>query len=522
MIPPSSRFFAALATWALIFLAGPGILGKDGAGLLALVALVPWAAVCSRTGKRAFLVEWTAAGIGSAAMCVWSAYVWSGTLAFLALVPGLYMACAGAVLRLLARRFPLALAAPAAWVSLETLRCLVEPPFSYGWMRLGTSFHAIEWLAGSARVWGTPGLSFVAAAAAGGLADFLRRRRRAGRRARGQNLGAYLGAIPLALAIALSLVTKPPPSVPGPRLLLVQPSFEQHRKMKPRRWQELALESIALTARGVADAGSPAPDLVAWGETMFPYPLADPGLAAAYARGVRSPEWARDQIDEAWIRDMGTVESEWIRGRILGAQGVLPPGTSFLTGVEHHVVHDGAIRRQNAVVLFGAGRVARRPGREGPPRAGRGEPVRPRAPGVRALDGRVGRGLRPRPAALRRHASARSAHARGEALPLRDHGVLRQLLRRPLHGAAARGGPRLPPRVQQRGLVRDELRVRPDGRLLAAAGDRDRPVRSSGRRTPGSRWPSTPPGGRSPASSRSRRPGGPRGRATGWCRGPWR
>jgi apolipoprotein N-acyltransferase len=86
---------------------------------------------------------------------------------------------------------------------------------------------------------------------------------------------------------------------------------------------------------------------------MFPYPLADPGLAAAYARGVRSPEWARDQIDEAWIRDMGTVEAEWIRGRILGAQGVLPPGTSFLTGVEHHVVHDGAIRRQNAVVLFG-------------------------------------------------------------------------------------------------------------------------------------------------------------------------
>jgi hypothetical protein len=120
MIAPSSRFFAALSTWALLLLASPGVLSRDGAGLLALVALVPWAVTACRPGKRAFLAEWAAAGIGSAAMCAWSAYVWSGTLAFLALVPGFYVACAGALLRLLARRFPLALAAPAAWVALES------------------------------------------------------------------------------------------------------------------------------------------------------------------------------------------------------------------------------------------------------------------------------------------------------------------------------------------------------------------------------------------------------------------
>ena len=92
------RFLGALATWALFFLASPGIVGQDGLGPLVLVALVPWALAASRTGRRAFLVEWLAAGIGSAAMCVWSSYVWSGTLLFLAIVPGFYMAVAGSLL----------------------------------------------------------------------------------------------------------------------------------------------------------------------------------------------------------------------------------------------------------------------------------------------------------------------------------------------------------------------------------------------------------------------------------------
>ena len=352
MIGPSSRFFAALATWGLLFLAGPGILGRDGAGLLALVALVPWAITCCRPGKHAFLVEWAAAGVGNAAMSVWSAYVWSGTLGFLALVPGFYVACAGALLRLLARRFPLAIAAPAAWVALETLRVQVDPPFGYGWMRVGTSFHAVPWLAGSARVWGSFGLSFVAAAAAGGAADWLRRDARWARRTRSPRVSTVFGGAPLALAILLSFATRPPETVPGPRVLLVQPSFEQHRKMEPRGWRDLLEESIALTANGVADAGAPAPDLVAWGETMFPFPLAEPGLAAAFEKGVRPPPWARDQLELRWIRDMDTVERDWIGGRILGPQGVLPAGTSFLTGVEHHAVADGVIRRQNAIVFF--------------------------------------------------------------------------------------------------------------------------------------------------------------------------
>ena len=357
MIRPAARFFGALAAWGLLFLASPGILGRDGLGPLALVALVPWALVCSRSGPRAFPVEWLASGAGMCALCAWSSYVWPGTLLFLAIVPGFYMAAAGSLLRLLARRYLLAVSAPVAWVSMETLRGLVDPPFGFGWLRLGTCFHATSWLDGSARLFGTAGLSFVAAAFAGGIADLLRRRVRRDRREarrRSPRWGVLLGSLPLALGIALSLSTSAPATSPGPRVLLVQPAFEQHRKMAPRDWRELAQESIALTAKGIAGAAGSPPDLVAFGETMFPFPLAEEHLAAAFERGARAPAWARDQISEDWIAQMDAVEATWIRGRILGERGVLPPGTSFLAGVEYHSLHGSEIRRQNAVLLWDA------------------------------------------------------------------------------------------------------------------------------------------------------------------------
>ena len=147
-------------------------------------------------------------------MCVWSAYVWEGTLLFLAIVPGFYMAVAGSVLRLLARRYPLAIAAPVAWVALESIRGLVEPPFGFGWMRLGTALHASAWVAGSARVFGTAGLSVVAAAFSGGIADLLRRRRGRVSRKRSPKWAVAIGTLPLAVAVLLSFATKPPATVP--------------------------------------------------------------------------------------------------------------------------------------------------------------------------------------------------------------------------------------------------------------------------------------------------------------------
>jgi apolipoprotein N-acyltransferase len=363
------RLLAALATWTIIFLATPGILSRDGWGVLAFVALVPWALACSRPGRGAFWIEWLAAGIGISAQCIWSTYVLWITLLAVAVVPAFYVAVAGVVLRALARRFPLALAVPAAWVSLETLRFLAEPPFGFGWMRLGTHLHASAWIAGSARVFGVGGLSFVLAAFAGGVADVLRARVGSWRaadaslhRAR-MSAALALALAPLALALASSAVTSPPATVPGPRLLLVQPAIEQHRKMDPPKPVALYEDLCRLTASGLADAArahEPVPDLVAWGETMFPAWLAEPGLAAAYDRGARAVPWAKYSLGRRDIAAMNDIETIWIRNVLFGEDrlgagtGVLPEGASFVTGIEYFALIGGDIRRQNAILMWDA------------------------------------------------------------------------------------------------------------------------------------------------------------------------
>jgi len=383
----ATRFIAALATWALIFLASPGILSENGSGVLAFVALVPWALHCSRPGPRAFWLEWLAAAIGISALCIWSTYVLWITLLAVAIVPAFYMAVAGALLRRLARVAPLALAAPAAWVSLETLRFVVEPPFGFGWMHLGTNLHATSWINGSARIFGVGGLSFVAAALAGGIADLLNARggplvgstarfdvesssvvgsveelsveRFAVRDARGRVLALVAALAPLALALIAARATRPPETKPGPRLLLVQPAFEQHRKMTAPSPDELVIDSLRLTEQGLADAaraGEP-PDLVCWGETMYPEWIVADGLLEAYDRGARSVSWAKDQVQRRDIQWMSSYEKKWIDGALFGrakegGSAVLPPGTSFLTGAEYFALEDGAIRRFNAVLLW--------------------------------------------------------------------------------------------------------------------------------------------------------------------------
>jgi apolipoprotein N-acyltransferase len=348
----TTRFIAALATWTLIFFASPGILSENGAGLLAFVALVPWALYCSRPGPRAFWIEWLAAAIGISALCIWSTYVLWITLLAVAIVPAAYMAVAGVVLRRLALRFPLAIAAPAAWVALETLRFLIQPPFGFGWMHLGTNLHATSWINGSARVFGVGGLSFVAAAFAGGIADVVRERRLA--------LTTAIGAlVPLAAAMIAAQVTHAPEMKPGPRLLLVQPAFEQHRKMTAPSPDELVIDSLHLTEQGLAEAAraGEAPDLVCWGETMYPASIVSDGLLDAYDHGARSVSWAKDQVQRRDIQWMTSYEKKWIDGALFGrgkvtGSAVLPRGTSFLTGAEYFAVKDGAIRRFNAVLLW--------------------------------------------------------------------------------------------------------------------------------------------------------------------------
>lgn len=357
-VAPSKRLAAALGTWALLFVASPGIVTRDGLCSVAAIALVPWALVCSRPGKKAFLVEWLAAAIGISAICYWSTYVIWLTLVAVALVPAVYMTCAGVLLRRLARAWPLVIAVPCAWIALETLRLVVEPPFGFGWLRLGHHAHATLWLAGSARVWGTAGVGFALAAVAGGLADFIRARTSGVALARPRAIVA-LAAGPLALAIVMSLATSAPATEPGPRILLVQPAFEQERKMSPLTGSEMLKEVIAVTQQGVAEAerAHEPLDVVAWGECVMPYAVGAPDLLAAFDAGARSVPWGAFQLKRDDVENLRDAEDGLVRDVLLGMHGrkpILPQGAAFVSGVEHFVVEDGALRRQNAILAWNA------------------------------------------------------------------------------------------------------------------------------------------------------------------------
>jgi apolipoprotein N-acyltransferase len=335
---------------------------------VAFIALVPWALQCSRPGRWAFAAEWLAAAIGISAICWWSTYVIWITLLAVALVPAVYMAVAGVLLRRIARRWPLAIAAPAAWIALETLRLIVEPPFGFGWMRLGHHAHAELWLAGSARVWGTAGIGFAMAAFAGGIADFLRARSRASKSG-GEPIErprpyfsrpwqiATAALAPLVLCVVFSAITSAPATKPGPRVLLVQPSFPQERKMSRVTGQEMLQELLSLTRRGMnaARRDNEPVDIVGWGETLMPYDLGSPDLVEQWQKGIRPVPWQSELLDLRYLENMRDAEKTIIAEFIYGANGydaVLPPGTAFVSGAEHYVVRDGVFRRQNAVVAW--------------------------------------------------------------------------------------------------------------------------------------------------------------------------
>jgi apolipoprotein N-acyltransferase len=355
-VPPSKRFAAALGTWGLLFVATPGLVTRDGLWFVAAVALVPWALVCSRPGRRAFAAEWLAAAIGISAICFWSTYVIWITLIAVALVPATYMALAGILMRKLARSWPLAVSAPCAWVALETLRLVVEPPFGFGWMRLGHHAHAELWLAGSARVWGTAGLSFAFAAFAGGVAD-LWRARAAGVPLRERRGVVALALAPAALCVLFSFLTSAPATTAGPRVMLVQPAFAQERKISRQSGEEMLDELIQLTQSGIAEAARDREplDLVAWGETIFPYELGAPDLATAFDAGARAVPYALHPLTRRDIDQMHDTERVIVQQLLFGhgrRKPLLPAGTGFVCGVEYYALRDGALRRSNGVVAW--------------------------------------------------------------------------------------------------------------------------------------------------------------------------
>ena len=354
---------AALLTWGLIFASCPGVLLAEGSALLAAVALVPWGLACGRAApgspgaRRTFLGEWLGAAAGCGALMAWAWYVWPPGVFVIGLGQGLYATLAGVLLRRLRPALSLTWAVPLAWVGAETFRAWLPTPPSLGWWRLGHALHGEPWLAGSARVVGVLGLSFALAAVAGGLAELLHSRRPA---------RALPGLLPLLAAALLARAVPAPETRPGPRVLLVQPAFPQERKATRTASPLSNFESSALlTAQGLAELaerGQPPPDLVAWGETMLYVPIVQPGLGAALEGDLEVDDWYRS-VDARWVRSVLELEEELVGGLLFGRPsprlpepaGVLPPGTSFLSGFELYGSLDGRLRRWNALAVWDAG-----------------------------------------------------------------------------------------------------------------------------------------------------------------------
>ncbi len=380
-LSPQRRFFWALLAWLALAASQPGVGRPQGFGHTAFVCLAPWALFCCRPGRRAFLAEWLAAAVGLLGLMVWMRHLFPWLVPLLALIPALYHAASGFALRRLARRYPLALAAPAAWMLGELLRWYMPPPLSFGWWRLGTFLHDTEWITGSTRVFGVWGLSWICAAFAGWLADLWR--------LRGLPFGApppfptawvhLLGLGPLGLGIALTALVPAPPTRPGPRVLLVQPGIEQELKRSGERPLEVWAGMVEATAEGLAKASGPV-DLVCWGETMFPFTAVAPGVREALAAGKNLPPYAGYRLTLAQLdvaqgylrtligaalfghREGLTPEQQALLESSRLPDGVRAPGgllgrTAFITGAPELVTHGEELRHRNAALLWAQGRL---------------------------------------------------------------------------------------------------------------------------------------------------------------------
>jgi apolipoprotein N-acyltransferase len=368
------RCAGALVAWGLLALATPGMVVADGLPLVAALGVAVWAHVEARPYKgrawKGFLAHALGALPGAAATMLWIRFVYPPPLAYIGFGIGCYSAAGGVLLRrLLALRGPRALAPLAvalAWTAQDTLRAWVPMPFGVEWMRFGVHAHAWLPLAESVRVWGVSGLGF-ALAALGGWAAYAYRARRGAL----APAAVAAGLAPALVGLALGALTAAPETVAGPRVLVVQPGFSQARKQHDDPDANFAAlcEATRDALESERAAGRPAPDLVAWGESMLYQRLFEPDVSAHVARDGADGDRRPTEID---LARLALREEDQVRGRILGAgrfakrhpRPVLPPGTSFLAGAEVYVAHGGEVRRSNAAVVYDAeGRRSRSAGK---------------------------------------------------------------------------------------------------------------------------------------------------------------
>jgi apolipoprotein N-acyltransferase len=368
---PWKRLGWQLVAAVLMFCAGPGILCEAGFWPLSVPGLALWAAHARRAERRAWIADWLSLALLVGLEMGWVIYVAPPMLPFVGLGLGLPLVVAGFALRRL-HGLPLSCAVPAAWVGAEAFQHLLPLPFGVSWMQLGHPLIELPWIGGSARVAGIWGLSWIAAALAGLLLDVVDRLRGDGsRRAAGPSapparswIAFAFGLAPLVLGALAGLCTSTGEFEPGPRLLLIQPGIPQELKNEPTEALYLLRAGLQQTDAALADGrarGKPAPDLVCWGETMFPVYVLESGLIERFEAGLPLPELSFDLTLDGY-KDSRDWE-QLIIGGALYDQPVPPEWaevghfhfgarTSFLTGAEVLFESQGVARRGNGVVLW--------------------------------------------------------------------------------------------------------------------------------------------------------------------------
>ena len=167
-------------------------------------------------------------------------------------------------------RTPLALLVPVMWAGVELFRGSVAFT-GYPWMLLAHPLIEAPVLARPAALLGTYLVSFLVAALAGALADWVLGRPRPAA------IGAGAAAVVWGIAATVAPIGG---SGPGPfRIAVVQTNIAQDNKMEWKPEQRLADFARFAELTRQAAAASPRPALIVWPETMFPGLALDPAMA---------------------------------------------------------------------------------------------------------------------------------------------------------------------------------------------------------------------------------------------------
>ena len=310
----------------------------------------------------------------------WMRHLLPYLLPAMGLVPAIWLVVGGSALRRTARRYPLALAVPLAWTLAEMLRWILPPPLSFGWWRLGFLAHDSLWFSGSARVWGTWGLTWVFAAFSGYVADWIR--------AKGvpRPSSHVFGLAPLVLAVLLSALVKAPDTKPGPNLLIVTPGTEWGLKSSSQdHLHDFWIDPMTLTLEGLAVAEAPI-DLVCWGESLGIGRVLLPGVLEGFDQGLRGPTWGGapwgpdcdpTRVRRGMVLEDATAQilmgsapmgAALLEPRVLAGfeqrrvpflaalqnqERLLPEGTSLFSGMMALTLHDDEVRRINGAAIWG-------------------------------------------------------------------------------------------------------------------------------------------------------------------------